>query len=90
MIMGKVPKKIRVSPIHLQAYHELNFICNADIVIAYIKLRRRLYMLFTQTFSNMTLVAALLGLCGMAVIVARIAKSRLGYSWSYSPSRRRP
>ncbi len=46
-------------------------------------------MLFTQIFSNMTLVAALLGLCGMAVIVARIAKSRLGYSWSYSPSRRR-
>ena len=46
-------------------------------------------MLFTQIFSNMTLVAALLGLCGMAAIVARIAKSRLGYSWSYSPYRRR-
>jgi len=26
MLMGKVPKKIRVSPIHLQAYHELKFI----------------------------------------------------------------
>ena len=46
-------------------------------------------MLLTQIFSDMTLVATLLGLCSLAVIVARIAKSRLGYSWSYSPSRRR-
>jgi uncharacterized membrane protein YtjA (UPF0391 family) len=46
-------------------------------------------MLFDQIFSNMAFIAALLGLCGIAAVVARIAKSRLGYSWSYSPSRRR-
>ena len=46
-------------------------------------------MLFAQIFSNIALVTALLGLCGIAAMVARIAKSRLGYSWSYSPSRRR-
>jgi len=37
-------------------------------------------MLFDQTFLYITLIAA---------IVVGIAKSRLGYSWSYSPSRRR-
>ncbi len=45
-------------------------------------------MLFAQIFSNMALVTALLGLSGIAIVV-RIAKSRLGYSWSYSPYRRR-
>jgi len=46
-------------------------------------------MLFDQTLFNMALVAALLGLCGIAATVVGMAKSRLGYSWSYSPSRRR-
>ena len=46
-------------------------------------------MVFAQIFSNMALVAALLGLCSIIAMVARIAKSRLGYSWSYSSSRRR-
>ena len=45
-------------------------------------------MLFDQSFF-ITLVAALLGLCGIAATVVGMAKSRLGYSWSYSPSRRR-
>ena len=46
-------------------------------------------MLFDHTLFNIALVAALLGLCGIAVTVVGIAKSRLGYSWSYSSSRRR-
>jgi len=46
-------------------------------------------MLFDQTLFSVSLVAALLGLCGIAATIVGIAKSRLGYSWSYSPSRRR-
>ncbi len=46
-------------------------------------------MLFDQTSFNVALVAALLGLCGISATVVGMAKSRLGYSWSYSPSRRR-
>ncbi len=46
-------------------------------------------MLFDQTLLSMALVASLLGLCGIAALIIRIANSRLGYSWSYSPSRRR-
>jgi len=45
-------------------------------------------MLFDQSFF-ITLVAALLGLCGIAATVVGIAKSRLRYSWSYTSSRRR-
>ena len=46
-------------------------------------------MLFDQTLFSISLVAALLGLCGIAATIVGIAKSRLGYSWSYSPPRRR-
>lgn len=45
-------------------------------------------MLFEQTLF-VALVAALLGLCGIVATVVWVAKSRLGYSWSYSSSRRR-
>ncbi len=43
-------------------------------------------MLFDQTFFNW-LVAALLGLSGIAGAVAGIAKLCLGYSWSDHSSR---
>ena len=46
-------------------------------------------MLFDQTLFSMALVAAILGLCGISATIVGVAKSRLGYSWSYSPSRRR-
>lgn len=46
-------------------------------------------MLLGQALFNMTLVVALLGLCGITLTVVGIAKSRLGYSWSYASSRRR-
>ena len=44
-------------------------------------------MLFDQFLFSMAPVAVLLGLSGVARVVAGIAKLGLGYSWSYRPSR---
>jgi len=78
MIMGKVPKKIRVPPNDLQAYHELNFFEYELYLVHRQSNPWRLMMSFDQTFLFITLIAAIVG----------IAKYRLGYSWSYSLSRR--
>ena len=46
-------------------------------------------MLCDHTLFHLALVVALLGLCGIATTAVGIAISRMGYSWSYSSSRRR-
>lgn len=46
-------------------------------------------MLFDHTLFGIASVAVLLGLSVTVAAMFRIAKSRLGYSWSYSSSRRR-